>query len=77
VGKHRLHMDATLDCFEGLSGSPIFVEATPSTMLLAGLLIQGSASSGLAQFVGAVPLAAMLHQLPQAAVRSGDARTPP
>jgi hypothetical protein len=62
-GKHRIRIDAAIDTFDGLSGSPVFMELNANTILLAGILIQGSVSSGLAHFVGAVPLAAMLTRL--------------
>ena len=66
-GKHRIRIDATLETFDGLSGSPVFVEADPSTILFAGILIQGSASSRLAHVIGTLPIAAMLNQLHRAA----------
>ena len=67
VAKHRIVIDAELDSLEGLSGSPVFVQTELQSFLLAGILIQGSASSGLGHFVGAEALAALLAQLPAAA----------
>ena len=67
IGKHRIKIDAQLDSFGGLSGSPVFVELSPDSILWAGLLIQGSASSGLAHFLDTPTFATLLTQLPQAA----------
>lgn len=67
VAKHRVVIDAEIDSFEGLSGSPVFAQAEPQSLLFAGIFIQGSASSRVGHFVGAEALAAMLAQLPAAA----------
>lgn len=68
-GKHQIRIDAPqLETFDGLSGSPVFVDRTPNLPLLAGILIQGTASSGSAHFLDTRVLGTLLSRLPLAPI---------
>ncbi len=67
LGKRRIRIHGPLETFDGLSGAPVFIQASSTVILFAGILTQGSATSGIGHFVDVGALTAMLTTLPRAA----------